>query len=512
LLRLVCLDTNLNMMKTLYLLLTAMVSLVCANVSAQQLYDIRFLLDDIDCETGQTCYNVQIKSGDGQVWNLAGQNYRIFYDASTASYISGSVTSELPAAQYSAPLVTSDQQDVDASGFPGDLPFSATLSFFNYSIDLMNLSSGGINLPADGEWMTTSRLCFDVPQSALEDGSECLNLVWARMGRTDEFATAFVEISQWISTNNTAEAIGNVFDDLDENDGDQACLTATCDPTAGGNENTTTTCSDNLDNDNDGLVDCADDSCADVSPCRPDENTYDINLALSSVDCFTGTACYDVQLMSSGNADFTLGDQNYRLFYNSEVGSFTSVVSRLDNAFQPATLSNGTPIENQNAAGVGDLDFDDDLGFVDFSINLVSQNAGSDEVISTNSFTTTAEICFVVSEEAIANGDVCFETAWARTELTGVYNPSELEVEEWVNASETRELAPTSFNDLSSSSGNAACFNASCDSPTEVGSEACQDGMDNDNDGLVDCLDPNCSEVAECANTCAAQAPVLTGN
>ena len=500
------------MMKTLYLLLTAMVSLVCANVSAQQLYDIRFLLDDIDCETGETCYLVQIKSGDGQVWNLAGQNYRIFYDASTASYISGSVTSELPAAQYSAPLVTSDQQNVDASAFPGDLPFSSTLSFFNYSIDLMNLSSGGINLPADGGFMTTSRLCFDVPQSALEDGSECLNLVWARMGRTDEFATAFVEISQWISMNNTAEAVGNVFDDLDENDGDQACLTVECDPDGGGNENTTATCSDNLDNDNDGLVDCADDSCADVAPCTPEENTYDINLALSSVDCFTGTACYEVQLMSSGDSDFTLGDQNYRLFYNSEVGSFTSVVSRLDNAFQPATLSNGTPIENQNAAGVGDLDFDDDLGFVDFSINLVSQNAGSDEIISTNAFTPTAEICFVVSEEAIANADVCFETAWARTELTGVYNPSELEIEEWINASETRELAPTSFNDLSSSSGNAACFDVSCDTPTEVGTDACQDGMDNDNDGLVDCLDPNCSEVAACANTCAAQAPVLSGN
>ena len=500
------------MMKTLYLLLTAMASLICVNLSAQQLYDIRFLLDDIDCETGQTCYNVQIKSGDGQVWNLAGQNYRIFYDASTASYVNGSVTSELPPASYSAPLVTSDQQNVDASGFPGDLPFSATLSFFNYSIDLMNLSSGGVNLPADGDWLTTSRLCFDVPQSVIENGSECLNLVWARMGRTDEFATAFVEVSQWISTNNTAEALGNVFDDLDENDGSQACLTPECDPEAGGNENTTATCSDNLDNDNDGLVDCMDDSCANVDPCSPEENSYDINLALSSVDCFTGTACYDVQLMSSGNSDFTLGNQNYRLFYSSEVGSFTSVISSLDNAFQPATLSNGTPIENQNAAGVGDLDFDDDLGFVDFSINLVSQNAGSDVVINTNSFTTTAQICFVVTEEAILNADVCFETAWARTELTGVYNPSVLEVEEWVNPTESRELSPTSFNDLSSSSGNAACFDVSCETPSETGTAACQDGQDNDDDGLVDCLDPNCSEVAECANTCAAQAPTLSGN
>ncbi len=488
----------------------AIVSLISIDLFAQQQFDIRFLLDDLDCQTGEACYLVQVRSADGQTWNLAGQNYRIYYDASTASYINGSVESRLPDAQYSAPLLTSDQQNVDASSFPGDLPFAETLSFLNYSIDLMNLSSGGVNLPGSSEWMTTSSLCFQVPQAVIDSPSECLNLVWARMGTTDEYATAFVEISQWLSTNSTSEALGSLYDDLDENDSGQACLTSEC----GGeqNENTTVTCSDGDDNDNDGLVDCADPDCAMVTPCVPESNSYDISLALASVDCQTGMACYNIQLRGTGDASFTLADQNYRLFYNSAVGSFASVVSRLDNSFQPATLAGGTPIENQNATGVGGLDFDNDLGYVDFSINIVSQNAGTNQIINTSDLTTTAEICFTVTQEAIDDGAVCFETAWARTALTGSYNAQILEIEEWMTPTDVRDLEPTGFNDLSAASGNAACFTASCDSPTETGTMLCSDGLDNDDDGLVDCLDPDCSQTDFCLQSCSAQAPILSGN
>ena len=497
-------------MKTYHFLLTAIVSLLSVSLFAQQQYDVRFQLDGIDCQTGEVCYLVQIRSSDGQTWNLAGQNYRIYYDASTASYINGSVESRLPDVQYSAPLLTSDQQNVDASAFPGDLPFAQTLSFLNYSIDLMNLSNGGVNLPANSEWLTTSSLCFQVPQSAIDNPSECINLVWARMGRTDGYATAFVEVSQWLSTNSTAEALGVIYDDMDENDGSQACLTAECD--GADNENTPMACSDGVDNDEDGLVDCADVDCSMVMPCVPESNSYDINLALSSVDCVTGMACYNIQLIGSGDADFMLGDQNYRLYYNSGVGTFASVVSRLGNTFQPAALAGGTPIENQNANGVGGLDFDNDLGYVDFSINLVSQNAGSNLTINRTTFTTTAEICFNISEDAIQDAETCFETAWARTDLTGAYNTSILNIEEWMNPTDVRDLTPTAFNDLSAASGNAACFSSSCDTPTEVGEELCSDTLDNDNDGLVDCQDPDCSQTLFCGQSCAAQAPTLSGN
>ncbi len=499
------------MMKTYNSLLVACLLMVGTCLFAQERFDIRFMLEDFDCESGQACYLVQVKAATNETWNLAGQNYRIFYDGSVASYISGSAESRLNADQYSAPLLTSDQQNVDASGFPGDLPFASTLSFLNYSIDLMNLSSGGVDLPGSGEWITTSSLCFQVTGDVIDDASECLNLVWARMGRTDGYATAFVEISQWLAANSTAEAMGMVYDDLDENDNEQACLTFYCEGET--NENTPTACSDGEDNDLDGLVDCADDDCAMVMPCAPESNSYDINLALSSVDCGSNMACYNIQLRGAGDMSFMLGNQDYRLFYNSGVGTFTSVVSRLGADYQPVSIMGGTPIENQNAAGVGDLAFEDDLGFIDFSIDLVSQAGGTDQVINVGSYTTTAEICFTMTDEAIMDGDVCFETAWGRNGLTDSYNTGILAIQEWMTVSDVRNLVPSTFNDLSPSSGNSACFDTSCgENMVETGTTMCSDGVDNDGDGLVDCLDPDCSQVTICQENCAAQAPTLSGN
>ena len=131
-------------------------------------FDVSFGIDTIDCSSRQICYFTQVRSGDGSAWNLAGQNYRIFYDASMASYIDGSAERILNPDQYSDILLTADFQNVDASGFPGDLPFKATLGFLNYSVDLMNLTNGGIDLPSGGDFMPTTRLCFEVTQEVID--------------------------------------------------------------------------------------------------------------------------------------------------------------------------------------------------------------------------------------------------------------------------------------------------------------------------------------------------------
>ena len=504
-------------MKTLHALIVALCFIGIQEVSAQLIdtvsYDIRFALDGVDCENRTVCILTQLRSADGQAWNLAGQNYRLFYDGSKADYITNSGESMLPVTQYSAfpdPERMQDVQAQDASNFGFDLPFAETLSFLNYSIDLMNLTSGGVNLPASGEWITTSKLCFEVTQDVIDEPSTCLNLVWARTGLTDTYATAFVEVSHWVEANVTTEAEPNEYDDLDATDGSGACLSSFCN--GGDPETTTAACSDGVDNDGDGLIDCADPNCANISPCIADEKTYNLalNLADNGVNCVTGQVCYDINLTATGSS-FNLGSQNYRLFYNSGDGAFLSAQSLLGPQFQALSLQNGTPRENVDATGTGTLSYESNLGYIDFALQLGDAGVGSNVVITSTQPTRIAQVCFTMSANVINKGDECFEATWARAGLTQVYETEVVEVDEWVAANNTGPTLAANYGDLSAASGDDACFNLAC-SDTERGETECSDGIDNDNDGLIDCQDPGCSSTVVCGSSCNAAAPTLGSN
>ena len=498
------------MMKTIQTLM-AIVCLLSTSVifGQERQFDVSFGIDTIDCSSRQICYFTQVRSGDGSAWNLAGQNYRIFYDASMASYIDGSAERILNPDQYSDILLTADFQNVDASGFPGDLPFKATLGFLNYSVDLMNLTNGGIDLPSGGDFMPTTRLCFEVTQEVIDNGSECLGLVWAQMGKTDGIATAFVEISEWVQPNVTTPAVGRIFDDLDADDGDPSCITRICG--GAGNENTDDNCSDGVDNDEDGLVDCDDPDCANTEPCAEPPKQFGVALELKTIDCSTGMACYNVNVSTANDESFILGGQRYQLFYNSAVGSFVSGTSSLGSEFRDLALQASTPIENVNATGIGDLAFEADLGFINFTI-LLEDPESSTVFVDPGFPITTAELCFAISDPAIAGTDVCFAATWAREGVTNPYNASMVEIDALVNTT-AQAATPTDFGDLNSASGDDACFDTSCPAlASETGDIDCNDNADNDEDGLIDCLDPDCEPFSNCSTVCNALAPILTGD
>ncbi len=498
-------------MKTLNTLIVLALLLVTQTAISQRSYDIRFVLDTLDCNANTVCYRTELRSADGQAWNLAGQNYRIFYSGSMAEYIDDSALSLLPESQYLLDLLqVQDAQHVDASDFGFDLGFADDLSFLNYSIDLMSLGTGGKVLPGDGEWIPTSKLCFDIPPEATTDPNLCLELVWARMGRTDDYATAFVEVSQWVQTNSTTDAVTNIYDDLDSQDSEGACLAFECEGTV--IENTLELCTDGLDNDGDGLIDCQDQLC--VPFCPNDATLYDISLNLASVDCVTGTACYTIDLKSATANAFILGSQEYRIYYNSAIGSYLSGSSMLSDFYQPYTLQDGTPIENRNASGLGDLPYEEDLGYLSFSIQLNDNAIGGDQVINDTTFSQVAELCFTMTAGAINDELVCFEANFAQMGITEPYDSDLLNIEGWKASNDIASSSPMAFSNIDASRGDEACFNISCPSMTEETGSLCGDGIDNDNDGLIDCADPGCSSFPECEDVCNAEAPVLsaTGN
>lgn len=190
--------------------------------SYAQNVDIRFKRDSVNCALRSVCYSTQIKPNGTIPINFAGQNFRIFYNGALAK--TTSVTSLMPSG-YSFKVVT--DTIVDASIVDGPLSFEPALGFLNYYLDLGDLQNGGVEIPL-GEWYSTTRVCFEVEPEVFSDPNTCLEAVWGREGLTDNYATAFNEISRWISKNKTTSVNIINYTDLNSASGDEACFTQTC--------------------------------------------------------------------------------------------------------------------------------------------------------------------------------------------------------------------------------------------------------------------------------------------
>ncbi len=134
------------------------------------------------------CYQIQVLHQDDSLAKLGTQNYRIYYDASQVRFLRERVVSLLPRGPYGEAKVIQAVHNSDASGF-GNLDFSTTLGFINLSI---NDSGNTEELRELGnkEWVPTAEICFESLHS-----EPSVQLVWARKGLTDGYATAFTRVS-----------------------------------------------------------------------------------------------------------------------------------------------------------------------------------------------------------------------------------------------------------------------------------------------------------------------------
>ena len=158
-----------------------------------------------------SCYDIQLASADGVGFNLAGQNYRLYYDAEQFRFNPEKMSSRLIEYQYSPLIIKDNLMDIDATGL-GVLPFENHLGFVNLGTDLDDLAEGGITLPASGEWVSTAQICFDYVGATA--ATPKMQIVWARAELTALFATAYVEIAEWMAPFKSQPAEGVDFRDL----------------------------------------------------------------------------------------------------------------------------------------------------------------------------------------------------------------------------------------------------------------------------------------------------------
>lgn len=197
-------------MKSLsFFLATALTYLMLiSGVQANNAIDIRFSTPIIDQNTQTAYVNIQLKSADDALV-LAGQNYRIFYNTDVLTLNEELSDTKLPQGKYTDIIFTNTVENVKAAGI-GALEFDDNMGFSNFSIDLLDQADGGVTISSGDEWTTVATLNFKITAD-IDD----MQVVWGRQDRSEEYATAFVEMAEWVSPKKIVSLDINEYHDLD---------------------------------------------------------------------------------------------------------------------------------------------------------------------------------------------------------------------------------------------------------------------------------------------------------
>jgi hypothetical protein len=165
------------------------------SVLARKSVDLRLTNNSYDPSSQTLFVDVEVRyTGPGEV-TLADQNYRIFYDSKNLELQIADSSSDLPTSLYSHINFLEAIEGVNASNV-GDLKFEADLGFINFSIDLLDDLNGGIRIDQASDWTRVAVLKYKVKNDI--DPSD---IIWSQPGRTDSYATAFVQITEWEGPN-----------------------------------------------------------------------------------------------------------------------------------------------------------------------------------------------------------------------------------------------------------------------------------------------------------------------
>ena len=157
--------------------------------------------------------------------------------------------------------------------------------------------------------------------------------------------------------------------------------------------------------------------------------TYSLELVVDSIDYTNKVVCYKIGVINTGDQDFYLAGQNYRLFYDSEKIEFIE-----DSGLSCLPFGVYTPFQlvstaiNIDATGTGNLPYEDNLGFINCFIDLNdTQNGGS--FIEPDSALYTARLCFNVLDTSL--NVACFDITLANEEETADYAAAFNEISVW---------------------------------------------------------------------------------
>lgn len=153
--------------------------LITCQIFGQNNVDIR--LSKVSQENKLHCYDLQLRTTESQSIALAGQNYRLFYDANVLDVPLSKIYSKLDSRAYTGLEIEHNKHN--------------GIGFLSLSFDGATLNEYTLKLDPNKSWISVSNLCFE---SRIQRNTE---ITWANE-LTKDLASASITLSEWISENN----------------------------------------------------------------------------------------------------------------------------------------------------------------------------------------------------------------------------------------------------------------------------------------------------------------------
>lgn len=162
-----------------------------ASISAEDLTHLR--LNYEHHEDGLVTVHVMMKTEVDKGISLGSQNYRLFYNSEELSFSEDMISSSLTDDRYNSATV--EEHILFKSRGIQQLKFD-DVGFINFSILLLDVENGGKHI--DRQWHKIASISFT------ENGVFNPNdIVLAMPHSTNDYASAYVEMSEWINASET---------------------------------------------------------------------------------------------------------------------------------------------------------------------------------------------------------------------------------------------------------------------------------------------------------------------
>ncbi len=440
-------------------------------VYAQPAYNVRMSLSNIDTTARIACYDLQLSNASQAEWILADYNFAIFYDATALLFRESELLLDRVIYDFS------ELHIVASTPIPPPivLPYQDRLALLRISL---NARDEGILIDTTGAWFSTARLCFDILFDDIQSPATCASFNFSNDLLSMALATPPNIVQAYITRTDRLDVIENIVEDIVPNRTRTSCFVL--------QENTEDLCTDAIDNNEDGLADCDDPGCGTgVLPIRVISPTCIDNMGRIEIINFGQDLIFSI--------DDGVSFQSDSSFIGLSPGGYNIVVVKngvMSCAFRtPVTLTMPDCSEFGPENCMDGIDNDGD-GLID------CDDPGCQPSLS-QVMPINPSACPDLMDGSIMMLSLIDSVSFSID--GGTSYSREGDFDNLGIGSYTIRLLNRVTGCVGIPEQNPIVLTAGVDCPTP--SEICNDGIENDGDGLIDCDDPDCAMAVNCLST-----------